>query len=79
VRLSTTASSPEGPPRRRKKPAGPAYTLSRVIPRTWSWYQSVAARPEFGYWKVARPGLHSTPNLCRALAEKKSYQVPCVA
>ena len=28
----------------RKNPAGPAYTLSRVIPSVWSWYQIVDAR-----------------------------------
>jgi hypothetical protein len=62
-----------------KKPAGPAYTLSRVIPRAWSWYQVVAARPAFGYWKVAKPGPHATPNLAAALPARKSYQVPSVA
>ena len=44
-----------------KKPAGPAYTLSRVMPRVWSWYQVVAARPRFGYWNVAKPGPHVAP------------------
>ena len=61
VRLSTTAASPWGPPRMMKKPAGPAYTLSRVIPRAWSWYQVVAARPRFGYWNVAKPRPQAAP------------------
>ena len=61
MRLSTTAPSPAGPPRMMKNPAGPAYTLSRVIPKAWSWYQVVAARPRFGYWKVANPGPQVAP------------------
>ena len=44
-----------------KNPAGPAYTLSRVIPKAWSWYQVVAARPRLGYWKVANPGPQVAP------------------
>ena len=49
------------------------------MPRVWSWYQSVQARWLFGYWNVADPGAHSTPNRPAALARKNSYQVPCVA
>ena len=78
-RLSSTASSPSGPPRIRKKPAGPAYTFSRVIPSVWSWYQIVDARWSLGYWKVANPGPHSAPNPAAALPAKNSYQVPSVA
>jgi hypothetical protein len=39
----------------------------------------VAARPAFGYWNVANPGPHVTPNLAAALPAKKSYQVPTLA
>ena len=39
-----------------KKPAGPAYTLSRVMPRVWSWYHVVAARPGSGTGTSAKPG-----------------------
>jgi len=49
------------------------------MPSVWSWYQSVAARWLFGYWKVATPGPQSTPNFAFALLAKKSYQVPSVA
>ena len=52
---------PSGPPRMRKKPAGPAYTFTRVMPSVWSWYQIVEARWVLGYWNVANPGPHSTP------------------
>src|SRR4029450_12882316 len=79
VRVSSTAASPPGPPRMMKKPAGPAYTLSRVMPRVWSWDHRVAARPVFGYWKTANPEPHVTPYRAAALAAKKSYQVPSVA
>ena len=36
-----------------KNPAGPAYTLRRVMPRVWSWYQAVDGRCVFGYRNVA--------------------------
>src|SRR6266498_2647801 len=75
-RLSRMALSPSGPPRTREKPAGPAYTLSRVMPSAWSWYHSVDSRWSLGYWKMANPGPHATPNFDAALPPKKSYQVP---
>ena len=49
------------------------------MPSAWSWYQSVDSRWLFGYWKVANPGPHATPNFEAALPAKKSYQVPSVA
>src|SRR6266508_4118076 len=57
------ALSPSGPPRTRKKPAGPAYTFRRVMPSAWSWYHSVHSRWLFGYWKIENPGPHVTPKL----------------
>ena len=49
------------------------------MPSAWSWYQIVAARFSFGYWKTAKPGPHPTPKERAALASKKWYQVPFLA
>ena len=46
-----------------QKPAGPAYTLRRVMPSEWSWYQSVLAGWSLRYLKVAVPGDHSSAYL----------------
>jgi hypothetical protein len=46
------------------------------MPSAWSWYQSVAARCSFGYWKVADPGCQETPNFAAAFSAKNSYHVP---
>ncbi len=52
-----------GPPRMSQKPAGPAYTLRRVMPSEWSWYQSVLAGWSLRYLKVAVPGDQSSAYL----------------
>jgi hypothetical protein len=49
------------------------------MPSVWSWYHLVEARSGFGYWKIAYPRPHVTPNFREALPAKKSYQVPSVA
>ena len=62
-----------------QKPAGPAYTLSLVMPRVWSWYQSVEGTWVFGY-RLTRPDPvpHVSP-AAAAFAAKKSNHVPTVA
>jgi hypothetical protein len=49
------------------------------MPSAWSWYQIVDSRWLFGYWNVANPGPHATPNFEAAFPAKKLYQVPSVA
>ena len=31
------------------------------MPNVWSWYQRVASRWSFGYWKMANPGPQVAP------------------
>jgi len=49
------------------------------MPRAWSWYHVVAARPRFGYWNVAKPGPQVAAKVLAALSLKNLYHVPSVA